>query len=172
MPEFYHIDRQGHLKEGDTINLVKYNDIHPDFLQSHVDFLFQDGVSSHGERYYLKGLQDPRLPNPQLEILFEYIRQAHFPDKTSRFQAMFAFETENSALEFKNKYCSNQGSIWRIQSDQYFKGNMKLLKLGGSILMTSYFAHEYWRGNAGPEDIGNFWEILLFPPIQILNRIS
>ena len=49
MALFYHIDRRGTLTLDSIIDLTRYNDVEPEILQQHVDMLFQDGVSQHGE---------------------------------------------------------------------------------------------------------------------------
>jgi len=149
MPVFYTLDRQGTLSSGITINLIRYQDINPAELQLHVDNMFPDGVSSFGERYFLKNSSDPRLTEPAIELIFEYVRRANFPERPSRFQSVFVFELLNQVIEFRNKFGSGQGIIWEVKSEKYFKADMNILTLGSSILVCSFFADKYWAGEPG-----------------------
>jgi hypothetical protein len=56
------VDRSGTLEEGQIISLVKYRDVEPHEVQIHVDSLFPDGVTSHGERYILSNLFSEDVP--------------------------------------------------------------------------------------------------------------
>jgi len=169
MRRYYHVDRNRTLKEGQIINLVKYNDVNLSELQDHVDFLFPEGVTSHGERYMLKG-KPPKGHSPVIELIFEYVRRAHFSSRPSRFQSVFAFETIAKAVKFKNKYEKSDSLIWEVESDVAFKADMSLLTLQVSLLLESYNAHRYWRGNSS----GNnpVWEYLLSPPVRVIRRIG
>lgn len=167
MAQFYSLDRLGTLNQDLEIRLTRYNDINPAELQQHVDLLFPDGLSRHGEQYFLKNDSSPRFSAPSIEMLFEYVRRACFPDRPSRFQSMFAFESLNEAIEFKARYGNGQGTIWQIESIEYFKADMGLLILGNTILVHSYLAHKYWKGEAGERPI---WEVLLVPPIRVIKK--
>lgn len=168
MPLFYTLDRLNMLNSGITINLIKYQDIVPAELQIHADKMFPNGVSSFGERYFLKNSSDPRLTEPAIELVFEYVRRANFPKNPSRFQSVFGFESLSQALEFRDKFGGGQGTIWEAESKRYFKADMSLLTLGSSILMCSYFANKYWSGKPGSNP---FWEILLIPPVKVLREL-
>lgn len=167
MPLFYSLDRLGTLNENIEVGLINYKDINPVELQQHVELLFPDGLSRHGERYFLRNDSSPRLSTPSIEILFEYVRRAYYPDRPSRFQSMFAFEDLNQAIEFKARYGNGQGTIWQIESKKYLKADMGLLLFGNTILVSSYLAHKYWKGEAGQNPI---WEVLLMPPIRVIRR--
>ena len=52
---------------------------------------------------------------------------------------------------------------------KFHKADMSLLTLGTSILSASWFAHEYWKGNAGQTP---FWEYLVKPPLTIDKMID
>ncbi|MEZ8709349.1 hypothetical protein AB6H46_23970, partial [Vibrio alginolyticus] len=54
MKKFYTVDRLGTLSSGTVIDITKYDDVNPEVLQSHVDELFPNGGSAHGENYLLK----------------------------------------------------------------------------------------------------------------------
>lgn len=171
MPIFYTLDRLQTLRENLNVTLVRYSDITPPQLQLYVDELFPEGVSTHGERYFLRNTSRPNELSPSIELLFEYVRRANFPHRPSRFQCMFGFETPNDTVKFREQFGNNQGVIWEISVEQYFKANMSLLRFGDSILLYSYFANKYWAGEAG-SDPNPFWEILLIPPIKVIRKIS
>lgn len=170
MKKFYHIDRLGKLKEDQNISLIKYNDINPRELQLHTDEMFPDGVSQHGEHYFLKNGSQAKLASPNIEILFEYVRRAHYQNKPSRFQSVFAFESIEQALTFKQKFGTPDSLIWEVESKESFKADMNLLTIGNnSILVYSYFAHLYWQGQTRENP---FWEHLLVPPVRIIKKID
>jgi len=68
MKRFFHVDRILNLQEGQEINLVKYNDIKPDELQTHVNFLFPDGISYQGKNYIWREIKNlNKLYNGELQ---------------------------------------------------------------------------------------------------------
>ena len=170
MGRYFTVDRNRTLEEGKIINLVKYSDVEPHELQVHVDSLFPDGVTRHGEHYMLKGQTSAMGISPVIELLFEYVRRSHFPSRPSRFQSVFAFENIDQAVSFTKEYGKSEGLIWEVESDVAFKADMRLLTLKGSLLGLSYNAHQYWREIAS----GNnpVWEYLMVPPVRVIRRID
>lgn len=167
---FYTIDRGSTLKENLKINLKLYDDISPTFLKGHVDSLFPDGLSSHGEHYFLRNNSKALNVSPMLELIIEYVRRADYKNKPSRFQSFFAFDSLSQAKDFRSEYGETSNAIYKINTDIYHKANMKLLYAGNSILVTSYFANSYWQSVPGIEEI--CWEYLLPLPVTILDRIE
>lgn len=55
------VDRKRGLVEDQVIGLVRYSDLDPPELQAHMDELFPDGVSFHGDFYFLNSELDERL---------------------------------------------------------------------------------------------------------------
>ena len=173
MALFYHLDRMNSLKENHILSLTQYTDIQPVELQIHVNEMFPEGVSTHGEKYFLKDISTPMMASPNIEIFFEYVRRAFYPNRPSRFQSYFAFEQADDAMVFLNRFPNNPGvtsSLWEIEAESFFKADMNLLTQQNSILVFSYLANKYWRG----ETINNSpnWEVLLSPPIRIIRRIE
>ena len=164
MTTFFHVDRLNKLSQGMTCELYRHSDVKPDFLQSHVDSLFPEGFTNHGEFYLLKRSSHPCLVNPQIELFFEYVRRAHFRDRPSRFQAIFAAETIDQAKKFRADHCGGNGRIWEIDASCSFRADMSLLTMGTSILCASWFAHQYWQGAGGDKP---FWEFLVLPPVTV-----
>ena len=170
MGRYFTVDRNRTLEEGKIINLVKYSDVEPHELQVHVDFLFLNGVTSHGERYMVRGQAPAKGVNEVIELLFEYVRRSHFPSRPSRFQSVFAFESIEQTKSFRNEYGTSDSLIWEVESDIAFKTDMRLLTLQGSLLILSYNAHQYWSGmSSGNNPV---WEYLLVPPVRVIRRID
>ena len=164
------VDRNRTLEEGRVINLVKYSDVRPPELQVHIDFLFPDGVTSHGESYMLRGRTPAKGVNEVIELLFEYVRRSRFPSRPSRFQSVFAFENIDQAVDFRNEYGTPDSLIWEVESDVAFKADMRLLTLEGSLLTLSYNAHRYWKGISSGDN--PLWEYLMVPPVKVIRRID
>lgn len=164
---FYLVDRRNSLSEGLIMDLVKYNDITPSILQNHLNEMFPNGVTNHGNQYFAGSNSDPKLTEPQLEVLAEYIRRAHFSDLPSRFQSIFAVDRIELAKEFANIY--GQGKIWEVEAKEYFKADMALLLQQPSTLGNSYQLNEYWKGSSSDTP---FWEYLLKPPVKVIREIK
>ena len=169
MALFYHIDRVGKLTEKAIIGLTKFNDIQPIVLQEHVNSLFPEGVSQHGDTYFISNNGNMININTEIELIFEYVRRSNFPKMLSRFQAFYAFDNIYDANEFRVTYCNSKGSIFEVEAEYFEKHDMGMLMLNGSILSISYYAHLYWKGESNSEKPK--WENLLKPPIRISKRV-
>src|SRR4051812_11421635 len=99
MPVFFTVDRAGMLSEGTTIERVKWDDIESPQLQSHLNNLFPNGFTLHGERYLLKQV----LPGScyLIEVVWEYVRRSHFFACPSRLESVFGFSEQCSAEKFR-----------------------------------------------------------------------
>lgn len=170
MREFYTVDRVCTLYQGQTLELVRFNDLQPPDLQSHVDQMFPDGVSRHGDQYFLKNSSWANIASPAIELLFEYIRRSHFPNRPSRFQSWFGVESFENAQVFRARFDAGSGAIWRVASREFFQANMNLLTSQQTTLVYSWFAHTYWRGESG--QVTPFWEFLLVPPVHVIERVE
>lgn len=166
----YTVDRTNKLAENMQIALTRYNDVSPQELQVHVDELFPEGFSVHGERYFLKNSSNSTSINPNIELIFEIVRQAHYEDKPSRFQSFFATETVEDAKKFSSKFGTDNDLVFEIACEGYFKADMSLLTLNNTILVESYLAHLYWKGKTCS---GNpLWECLVKPPLIIKKKLG
>jgi hypothetical protein len=163
------VDSLNQLSEGLVVRLERHHDVKPKILQGHADQLFPNGVSRYGEFYLLRGSGNAVVSNPQIEILFEYVRRACYPDRPSRFQSFFAVESIEIARVFRQQFCFGVGSIWQLTAAKFYKADMSLLTMGTSILSASWFAHEYWKGNTGQ---ATFWEYLVIPPLKINKKVD
>jgi hypothetical protein len=173
MAKFYHIDRLGRLNRGDEIELTCYDDVEPEFLQHHVDSLFPEGISSHGDTYFLKNETQAKGVSPIIELVFEYVRRSNYSHRPSRFQSFFAFGSPKDATNFSKIYGNSTGTLWEVECDdaRCFKADMNILTLRDSLLVLSYRASCYWEGLPDPSGKTPIWEFLLKPPIKIVEKI-
>ena len=168
------VDRCGKLREGMLIPLTKYANIKSNMLVEHVNALFPNGLSRHGERYLIAANSKAQCDSPNIELFFEYARRAFFADRVSRFQSLFACGTLADAQLFRSEYKGEGGDspIFEvIAQGKHFKGNMRLLNRRCSILEYSYRAHDYWSGRQGLSDTP-FWEFMLELPVKIGRRVD
>lgn len=130
--KFFRVDRHDFLYIDRVLQLEKYSDIDPPHLQAHADLIFPEGVSKHGDQHFLGG--GNRIePISTIELLFEYVRQAHFNHRPSRFTSFFAVETYAEAEVFNEKFCGNIGKIWEVEATKHFRADMSLLTLGSNL---------------------------------------
>jgi hypothetical protein len=179
MAKFYHLDRGNTLKEGQVVNLIKYNNIEcgNDLklsleLQQHYDRMFPDGVTFHGNQYFVNG-NNFAGTNPSIELLFEYVRRSDFPTLPSRFQCFFAvnnLDDMNILINIIGKKYPNY-TIWEVECDKFFRGDMNLLYASSSSLGMSYLANKYWKGTTVYNDRA-VWEYLLVPPVKVIKKIN
>ena len=170
MNSYFTVDRKKSLRENQIIDLIQYDDVKPPELQKHIDLLFPDGVTNHGELYMVRGKTPANGINQAIELIFEYVRRSHFPLCPSRFQSIFAHDNIDQAIKFRDKYGKSDSVIWEIESDSAFKADMRLLTFEGSVLVLSYNAHRYWKGIPSGND--PIWEFLIVPPLKVVHRID
>jgi hypothetical protein len=169
----YTVDRRGVCSTGAVISLTKFDDITPPYLQRHVDESFPDGVSRHGNQYFLGDTSVATAASPNIELLWEYVRRANFPAGPSRFTSMFGCASEADARTFAALH--GAGTIWEVDLSNAFRADMSWLHLNGSILEVSYAANAYWRQEpvtsvrpATP----SFWEYLMPLPLTVGAQIG
>jgi len=173
LDRFFAVDRAGTLIEGMVLELVRHADVEPDFLQAHVDNLYPSGLSAHGEQYLLRNDSRGNLASPIIELLFENVRKAHFPDRPSRFQSIFACCSIEEARQFRSSYGEINSPIWEVYTEgPVFKGNMRLLDNNQTSLICSYLAHEYWSGHDGPAELSGLTEVVLELPVTVGARVE
>lgn len=182
MTRFYTVDRSGSLKLGTEVRCdsdfaaARFFPVQDHFTRQELEELtlqlFPGGLTSHGKKYLLDEcliISTPQGPAPcvphipMIELVSELVRRVLFPEKPSRMTALFAWETYHEAVEFQKEH--GGGPIYVIEADTFFRGDMKLLYLGGSGIGAVQFAIKYWRGESGPSPR---WEYLLVPPVQIV----
>jgi hypothetical protein len=168
MPRFYTVDRQWTLSEGLVMSLTRYDDVGPPEIAQHLDMLFPDGVTQHGETYLVDSRADMQIASPVIELLWENVRRSHFPTAPSRFQSVFAVDTLEAARAFRQRCHCPCARIWVVESSGAgFHADMNLLTLNASALRTNWHAHQYWSHQES-ENSPTFWEFLLRPPVKVL----
>ena len=173
MDAFFTVDRTRCLYSGAIIELVRHGDIQPMVLQTHVNELYPEGLSVHGDRYLLQSGSRGNIASPAIELLFEYIRRAHYPSSPSRFQCIFSCSSIEDARTFRDQYGESDSPIWEVRTENtYHVGNMRLLDNNQTSLLCSYLGHEYWRGNDGPTELAGLREVVLSLPVVIGERIE
>ena len=188
MKIFYHIDRLNRLENQTTINInndfeqQRFFPIQDVFtkndLESLTNELYPEGLSEHGKKYLLDEkivINGPNGPQPVvphipiIELVFELVRRLEFSSMPSRLQSIFAWESKEQAENFNQKYCSNKGYLYSLQSNSFIKKDMNLLFLGGSTIGSLMYARKYWKSECSKNPN---WEVLLQPPVTILHKIN
>ena len=174
MDKFYHIDRTNRLEVGQTIELIKFNDIEwdnkskPDFLQKIVNNMFPNGVSCHRNQYFLSGslFNDT---SSEIELIFELVRREKYSDKLSRFESFFGVDKDTLIpMTYRLNSNLNICKVYEVEAEEYSKHDMTLLRKGSNLVSIA-LAELYWSGDS----INNpLYEYLLKPPIKIIREVS
>lgn len=174
--KLYSADRRGFYRLG-TLNLSRHNyrqdlvftpsldnDYTTQQVENHLLEMFPEGLSLHGWLYALSSpgihLNDGRITidsSCAIEMLFEFIRRASFPDRPSRFQSFFAFDSLENVREFARAL-----PIYEMKPKSAFKCDQKWLRIPQAAL-AFYYGHQYWSGAATSNPT---WEYLLEPPVE------
>ena len=119
---------------------------------------FPSGLSPHGLSSFLKRrIDDPDFLEPITEIVFELVRQLHFPDSPSRLSSLYASQTLEDALLWQKTLLNNFNdssqiahSLWEIEfSTAAQLYDASLLNLNSkeefSYLILLNNAFRYWK---------------------------
>lgn len=171
MAQYFHVDRSKRLSAALKVDLQIFTDVDPVELQDHLSRLLPDGVTVHGDQYFVAANQALDT-SPSIELVFEYVRRTFFPERPSRYQSFFAAPTIDHARAFGRKYGGGQPfSIWEVEAEEAFITDMDLLSHAGSTssLHMSWSAHRYWAGEPTESPM---LEALLRPPVRIVREIE
>jgi transcriptional regulator with XRE-family HTH domain len=172
---FFHVDRKQRLHAGDTLGLTDPQTLEPipqPGLQEHLLALFPEGLTWHGLGY-LFWQNTPVFPTPEMPATFddmrshgidlvaEFIRRAAYPTRPSRYQTVFAWETE----EMARRFAEPDALIWEVDGECIFKADMNWLGMR-TALETSHTLHRYWSGE--PKSDKPTWECFLRPPVTVI----
>lgn len=147
------------------------------FTQADIDAkiraLYPGGISGHGFNHLYRyndlhihnGFVDG---NHAVETSFELMRMLKFPDLPSRFQAYFGCETLAESLEFSESQ-NDPCTVYLVECENAVKVDMNWLTTACSIPGNIAAAECYCRGEPSDQP---FWEILMIPPVQIIEEIS
>lgn len=176
--KLYSADRRGLYQTG-PLGLMLKSPFHgARFLKSHRgDFMaedvyehvlqmFPEGLSIHGWAY---ALEQNWVQNDQgeaflrcshaIELVFEYVRRANFPELPSRLQSYFAFDDIDRVARF-----SPGSPIFEVHPASMFKADQTWLNVSDQLAVASFNANQYWLGSASATPD---WEYLLVPPVTI-----
>lgn len=103
------------------------------------------------------------------EQVFEMVRLKEFSDRPSRFKAFFGTETLEEARQFNQEYRNGEGEIWKVDSEDSFKADMKLIA-GPNLIANAGNAQVYWSGETYRENL--FWEVLMEYPIRVIEMVD
>ena len=173
MATYFHVDRRARFAAGQTIDLSELDLAAVPDLAEHCNHLFPNGVSAHGKQYLNTSVK-PGNGDAALELIWEYVRRAHFPNRPSRFTATCAWRELEEAIAWRDRAGASNAKIWQLDATEGFVANMNLLNVSTSTLRASQFAHAYWAGEQGPAmDVMRppCWEILLCGPITVVEEV-
>lgn len=168
---FYHIDRWDDFVPGQTLGLDRLDEWGPE-INSLVGELYPGGVSHHGHHYFTQDLHDGEsddLWDFSCEVIFEAARIARFPDRPSRFQSIFGFETLGDAHTFVDEVVDSGYTVWEVTADRFFKADMNLVD-ASDYARGLHRARYYWRGETFLDD--PLWEVLLVPPVEVVRAVD
>ncbi|MFP3723493.1 DUF2441 domain-containing protein [Niallia circulans] len=174
---FYHLDRANTLtlEKDSNIGLIPIESLHLDkILENNLREKFPEGLSQHGISYLLGSNNKENIIT---EWFLEYERKIGFINQPSRFQSIFAFKELDDIQEFIKyvKYEGNNSIVYELESENYFKGDMRILGSQSSPLTQSLTSQLYWQGKSIKElrddfNIKPLWEYLLVPPVKVINK--
>lgn len=160
MPEFYHVDRKHTLVPGIELGLepLPTDQIlstfagFPEYYREKADELFEkqfpDGVTPHGRRYLTGVESEQQITNAIHEQHVEFVRQAYYPEKPSRFESTFACKTVDEAEKFAKEFGDNDGKaiIWRVEGEVSHEGDLGFVTRWGKLYLPSLtLATLYWE---------------------------
>lgn len=168
---YYHVDRGSELAPGDVLGLA-----HPDEWESSVESLlsewYPDGLSHHGRHYGTQPLDSgdgDDLWDFSCELLFELVRTRRFPERPSRLQSIFGFESRADVAAFLDDFGDPPYTVWEVRADGGFRADMNLVDATDFASGLSN-AESYWRGATTLSD--PLWEVLLEPPVEVVREVE
>ena len=175
----YTLDRRNVYSPGMQFGLQPpdYASLGPILLdQSFLPAQFPQGLSNHGQRYLINWpvvtgqsllvngeARTMTYRDAAVEIVFELVRRLEFSDRLSRFQSMFACQTEDELRRFATQTGSH-GTIYEIEADHFQICDVAFLTLGNTISHAWLNARGYWSGAASASPLR---ECLMELPVTV-----
>ena len=169
MAVFYHVDVRGEIQPGETLSAMPVTSSKLPAEAAKLNAMFPEGVSFFGATIMLH--MDIACKDAIVEQILETIRR-QFREKCnvdypSRMSSLFACADIQSAQAFKNNFQREHGTIWEVECEDFFKGDMNYVC--HDVVNDNNLAVYYWQGRQrGPEP---FWEYLLRPPVKVLRQV-
>lgn len=182
MSIYYAVDRRGLFKPDSRFDLSVLP-IDTSRITPHAATQFNSGISPHGITYFIGDNIDYHVhnrgnqPASAIEYALELVRQAHYPEKPSRFQSMFGCETLDGAKHFRGQYDPYKIStpIYEIiPNEKVHRGDMNLLSAKCPISELDRRLRTYWSEGSYPlhSNYEPFWEIVIPLPVNIGARAA
>lgn len=168
--ELFMVDRRGIYSTGDVVMPKRFTDISPAEMSSLVDNLFPCGLAPHGESYLINNSATIRNKSEFIDWGLEFYRRGVYPEKPSRYTSLFAWDSVEKARYFRLTYGKPSDKIFTIQTNNYHRGDMSLLKNDLSVLAFTYIMELYWSGDT--VNLEPVWEFICPLPITIGSEIS
>ena len=171
MTTFYSVDSRGFYNQGKVINPIIPN-ITPREIQNTAISLFPNGVSAHGNGYFLSAQALASDLNYSIDWGLEFYRRSMHPSLPSRYTSIFACESLSDAIQFRSNYRHQSNGIYEIDCDKerVHRGDMTLLMNNNSVLVYTYHFENYWNGTTISSN--PFWEILIPMPVTIGRKVA
>ncbi len=172
--KLYHIDRLGNIKVGQKVDYIKDIVIHRPFLKAECADIMQEyfpnGLSMHGKRFFLEGYNSASCG---MDVIFEYERRLHYPEKLSRYEAFFAFDEKGVQQFIEKKELDYEFfKVYEIDYDYYERHNMNFVS-GWAHFDTIVKAKYYWENREDyNKDKEPIYEYLVKFPITIGKEVD
>lgn len=180
--ELYHFDLKDNLEKGDLIDCSKKLIRQHFDNQEEIDFLFEDQLSSYGQKTFANRSFDNNAGNHVYETIYELYRRSFFPMSISRLQAFYAVETLEDVLQWAKEHQIDKHrkniKVHKVDTlDSRVQKYDASLLAGGSIEVLENFkgssactwAHKYWSGESSSNPK---YEYLIQPRIYVLESID
>lgn len=168
---FYHVDRWDDLAPGDTLGLEHPEEWGPE-VNSLLTELYPDGLSHHGRYYCTQNLHEEGsddLWDFSCEAVFELVRARRYPERPSRLESVFGFETLDAVETFLAEFVDSSHAVWKVETARGFAADMNLVD-APDYARGLHRAEYYWRGETFLDD--PLWEVLLEPPVEVVERVD
>lgn len=111
-----------------------------------------------------------------LDLLLERTREAHFPDRPSRYQSVFAVESLDEALAFRANYGNAGHPVYELEPlGRTHRGDMAVYTATtpSSVAMLDHLMHLYWRGETlTTPNYKTQWEHVLELPVAVVKKVA
>ena len=111
-----------------------------------------------------------------LDLLLERTREAHFPDRPSRYRSVFAVETLEEALAFRASYGKPEHPVYELEPlGKTHRGDMSVYTHATpvSVATLDHLMHLYWRGETLiMPNYKTQWEHVLELPVAVVKKVA
>lgn len=186
MNEFFHVSSTD-ISVGSTFNLMSIDDFKetlsadgyytPGEFQERLRIDYPHGITKHGQTYLFSRYPLHKNENgaefvvytPMIETTFEMVRQGYYSSEPSRFTSVFGVGTIDEAHTLISTRFGGKGTIFRVSCDRFWKKDMNLVIGSGNFAGNMILARKYWEGKSSSNP---FWEILMAPPVKVIEKVS